>query len=346
MIVRLRVMLTVARPAVLILLAVFTALGLAQAGHGGEPLLLPRALVAVVGFLMFSVACNDLADEAIDRVNLPGDRRRPLVAGTAGHRDLLVLAITGAVLALAAAAMLRPVAVAVVLLGMIVSAGYSLQPLRLSGRGVLASLTLPACYVAVPYLVGVIAGRGTVHAGDLPLLAGLYVAFIGRILLKDFRDVHGDALFGKRTFLVRHGRRPTCALSACCWTAGTITLLATVPNPTPVLYACYAICLAIALGLLWALAAYPPIRQEEAIISATAIVGRGMLVMLLVHLTMIATWGPFLIFYGTLLGLLCTLTVGQTALMLMRGPKTRLVIPVFWTTRSTIGVEPGRDPRT
>jgi hypothetical protein len=191
---------------------------------------------------------------------------------------------------------------------------------------VLASLTLPACYVAVPYLVGVIAGRGTVRAGDLPLLGGLYVAFIGRILLKDFRDVNGDALFGKRTFLVRHGRRPTCALSACCWTAGTVTVLATVPHPTPVLCACYAVCLALALGLLRTLADYPPLRQEEAIISATAILGRGMMIILLTHLTMIATWGPFLILYGTLIGLECALTVGQAALMLVRGPMTRLTV--------------------
>jgi 4-hydroxybenzoate polyprenyltransferase len=51
----------------------------------------------------------------------------------------------------------------------------------------------------------------------------------GRILLKDFRDVHGDAMFGKRTFLVRHGRGVTCAVSACCWTAGTAVILAAAP---------------------------------------------------------------------------------------------------------------------
>ena len=56
---------------------------------------------------------------------------------------------------------------------------------------------------------------------DLALLAALYVGFVGRIVLKDFRDVVGDRLFGKRTFLVRHGRRTTCVLSAACWVGGT-----------------------------------------------------------------------------------------------------------------------------
>jgi hypothetical protein len=112
---------------------------------------------------------------------------------------------------------------------------------------------------------------------------------------------------------------------------GTVTVLAAVPHPTPALYAGYAVCLAIALGLLRALASYPPVRQEEAIISATAIVGRGMMLALLVHLTMMASWGPFLIIHGTLLGLVFTLTVGQTALMLVRGPMTLLTIPHSWT---------------
>ena len=84
-----------------------------------------------------------------------------------------------------------------------------------------APLALPACYVAVPYLVGVLSARGHVRVSDLPLLAALYVGFIGRIILKDFRVVRGDALFGKRTFLVRRGRVSTCRVSAALWSAGT-----------------------------------------------------------------------------------------------------------------------------
>jgi hypothetical protein len=47
-------------------------------------------------------------------------------------------------------------------------------------------------------------------------MGGLYVGFIGRIMLKDFPDVRGDALFGERTFLVRHGWRATCATTPGC----------------------------------------------------------------------------------------------------------------------------------
>lgn len=73
MIRRVRLMVLLARPAVIVLLGLFTATGLAQAGHDEDHLLLVRALIVVFGFLVFSVACNDLADAAIDQVNLPGD---------------------------------------------------------------------------------------------------------------------------------------------------------------------------------------------------------------------------------------------------------------------------------
>ena len=79
---------------------------------------------------------------------------------------------------------------------------------------------------------------------DLLLLAGLYAGFIGRIVLKDFRDVRGDALFGKRTFLVRHGRRATCRLSATFLVVG-VSVLPFVRELSVALVAAYVVYLAI-----------------------------------------------------------------------------------------------------
>ena len=59
--------------------------------------------------------------------------------------------------------------------------------------------------LAVPYLIGLLAAGGGVHADDLFLLVRLYLGFIGRILFKDFRDVRGDILFGK--FSLPGGRK-------------------------------------------------------------------------------------------------------------------------------------------
>lgn len=322
MIARIRLTIVMARPAVLLLLGVFTATGLAQAGHGEDRLLLARALLAVAGFLVFSVACNDLADEAIDRINLAGDRRRPLVAGTATHREYVVTGVVSAVVALAASATLHWPAIVVTAAGLALSAGYSLRPVRIADRGALASLVLPACYVAVPYLVGIFAARATLRTGDLLVLAGLYVGFIGRIVLKDFRDVRGDALFGKRTFLVRHGRRWTCLFSGCCWVVGAAVLLAAAGTPSGVLVSTYAICVVMALALLRALSVERGARRDEWLISAIAIVGRGMILVLLAHLAMVHAQVPIMA-YDAVLAAIALLTAGQAGAMVRSGPVVR-----------------------
>lgn len=324
MIQRLRLIILITRPAVIVLLAMFTATGLAQADHGRSQTLLARALVVVCGFLLFSVACNDLADEAIDRVNLPG--RRPLSAGLTGRTEFAAIGIVSGVVALAASATLRWQAVIVTAAGLVISAGYSLRPVRLADRGAIAAIVLPACYVGVPYLIGIFAARGFVRSDDLLQLAGLYLGFIGRILLKDFRDVRGDALFGKRTFLVRHGRRRTCLFSACCWTAGLIVLLATVHRPTVALAIVYAGCLAGALWLLCRLAAAEGGRRQECLIAAMAIIGRGVVLLLFAHLSMTASGWPGWR-YALVIGVLGVLTAGMASSMARHGPITPIITP-------------------
>lgn len=286
MIARLRVLVLLCRPPVLVLLGLFVATGLAQAGHPTEYLLLARALGITAGFLLFSVALNDLADERIDRVNLPGDARRPLVAGTAGRRELLIAGLTAGAAAVVAAGTIGWAAVLVLLAGLGCSAAYSVHPVRLADRGAVASLVLPACYVAVPYLIGVLSGRPRVSVSDLLLLGGLYLGFVGRILLKDFRDVRGDELFGKRTFLVRHGRVATCRLSAAFWTVGGLALVLATRHPTGIFVASTLGGTLAAVALLRALAASTQHRRDELLISTLAVIGRGIILVLLAHLSL------------------------------------------------------------
>jgi 4-hydroxybenzoate polyprenyltransferase len=336
---QLRLLVVMARPAVMVLLGMFAATGLAQAGAGDDPVLLGKALVVVAAFLLFSVVVNDLADEAIDRVNLPGDPRRPLASGLCGRRELAVVGTTAAVVALGAGAWLEGPAVAVVAGGLALGLGYSLRPVRIADRGAVASLVLPAAYVAVPYLVGLFSARGSVRTGDVVLLAGLYVGFVGRILLKDFRDVRGDTLFGKRTFLIRHGRRATCGFSAVFWVAGSAAL-AGVRDLTPALAGTIALYVAVALGLLRALADDRGARRDERLISGIAIVGRGLIVTLFAHLSMVDAGWPD-VAYGGVMAALAAIVVGQAWTMVGRGPATRLTVPAGWVTagaRDTVPV--------
>src|SRR6185295_8036287 len=118
-------------------------------------------------------------------------------AGSGTQREMKLVAATSAAVALAACTLLTWPGALVVLGGLAFTAAYSLRPVRISERGVLAPMLLPLAYVAVPYLLGIFAVRASVTPVDLLLLAGLYAGFVGRIVLKDFRDVRGDALFGK-----------------------------------------------------------------------------------------------------------------------------------------------------
>ena len=49
--------------------------------------------------------------------------------------------------------------------------------------------------------------------------------FVARIVLKDFRDREGDALYGKPTLLLRFGKDATCAVSLAALLAGNCLLL-------------------------------------------------------------------------------------------------------------------------
>ena len=277
------------RAPVVLLLLLYAATGTVVGGSTSASTLL-RGMAVVLPFLAYSAVVNDLADVRIDRVNLPADAQRLLAAGAAHRRQLGWVAAVSVVAALAAAATLGRAAVTVAAAGLVVSTAYSLDPVRLARRGILAPLALPACYVATPYLTGVVSARGRVEAGDLPLLVALYLGFVGRIVLKDFRDVRGDALFGKRTFLVRHGRVWTCRVSAAFWVGGAALLVWARPHATPAYVLSTLAGTVLALVLLRRLATVAGRRQEEWLVSALAIVGRGLLVVLLADLA-VATAG-------------------------------------------------------
>ena len=74
------------------------------------------AAVALAGSYVAATTVNDIADEAIDRVNHPVDRGRPLISGEASVRDLRLLHLVGAGGAVAAGAVLGPAGLALSIL--------------------------------------------------------------------------------------------------------------------------------------------------------------------------------------------------------------------------------------
>lgn len=283
---RARLFLVLARPPLLLLLAMSGALGAASAGAALEVWPTLRAFLVVVPCLVYAVSLNDLADVRVDRINLAGDPARPLVGDPSRAGDVRVVAAAAATVALLVAATVGRDAVLVTGAGLLVSTAYSVPPLALNRRGVLGPLVLPLCLLAVPFGVGVLAAGGDWGAEQTALLAALYAGFVGRLLVKDFRDVRGDALLGKRTFLVRHGRRATCALSGLLWLLGSVALLA-VPAPTWSLALCWTALVVTALGVLAALARRSDHHRDERLVAALAITGRALVLLLLLHLALV-----------------------------------------------------------
>jgi 4-hydroxybenzoate polyprenyltransferase len=187
------------------------------AGGGLTPLAL-LACAAFVAAYINAASVNDYADRHIDAINLAGAADRPLISRHISPARLGVLHVISGLVALGLSAALGPVALLATAMMLAFGYAYSLRPVRLSDRGAASQLALGVAYVFYPFTLGYLA---TGHLTGYPwaLTAALYLGFVGRLFLKDFRDVTGDRAHGKRTFIVRHGAAATCAVAAILSTA-------------------------------------------------------------------------------------------------------------------------------
>jgi 4-hydroxybenzoate polyprenyltransferase len=180
--------------------------------------------------LVFVYACatciNDLADWKIDAVNLKGHADRPLVTGEGSRKDLVLLLIATAVVAIGLAAFVSPTVAVAVIAGLILNAAYSLPPIQISYRAVLTPFYLALCYVLIPYLVGYGVATGTGDgAVNWQYFLAFYFLFLARISLKDFRDRKGDALAGKPTMILKYGKNVVCGISVISASLGGVGLI-------------------------------------------------------------------------------------------------------------------------
>jgi len=243
------------------------------------------ATLALASSYVAATSVNDIADVDVDRVNHPGDAGRPLVNGAARERDLWRLHAGAAVLALLAAVPLGVGGVLVVACSLAIGIAYSLPPARLSYRTDLAPLVLAVAYVFVPFGLGAFAAGRALQGGDATLAAALFALFLARITLKDFRDREGDALYGKPTLLLRHGKDATCAVSLTALLAGDALMLLALRPP-----AAFALLLQVFVGgaawMLYRLWQADDLRREQVAIGAGARMGNGLLVCVLAWLVL------------------------------------------------------------
>lgn len=150
---------------------------------------------------------NDLADYKIDKINLKSHKDRLLVNKSISSNQIKILYMLSIIIVLLFSLVGGVILVAWSILMLVLNYIYSMPPLRISYRGFLAQGMLPIGYVGMPLISTFITLGGNWDHNFVVLLIGLYLVFIARVTLKDFRDIEGDKQFGKITFTLRHSAK-------------------------------------------------------------------------------------------------------------------------------------------
>lgn len=196
-----------------ILITCYTIVFISSAAVGGIYMKTVLAIAVIAAWYLHAVTANDYADRFIDEVNLSEANDRPLVSKDISIPRLWLLHASSGLLALILSSLYGKGALVPTCVILIFDYAYSFKPMRISDRGIISQLTLPLAYVIYPFTLGYLSHPNPKQFPVL-LLSGLYCGFIARLFLKDFRDVKGDKLHGKMTYLLRHGRKATCTISA------------------------------------------------------------------------------------------------------------------------------------
>jgi homogentisate phytyltransferase/homogentisate geranylgeranyltransferase len=187
---------------------------LAGGDLGADVLDLFWVLVAGWCVNVFIVGINQLEDVEIDRVNKP---ELPIAAGElsvpAARRIVALCAVVPVVLALTQG-LVELVCVGAALL---IGAAYSVPPVRLKRRPVVAALSITVVRTLIVNLgvwlhfaanLGGDGSLGAVPAAVWALTALTLPYSFAIAVLKDVPDIEGDRRFGIATFSVRLGARP------------------------------------------------------------------------------------------------------------------------------------------
>lgn len=222
-------------------------------------------LLALCASYVVATCLNDVFDLDVDRINHPTARDRPLVSGEATPRQLIAVALVVGAAALIAGSALGAAGAGLVAASLLLNVAYSAPPIRLCARPLAAPLVLAFAYVVLPYGIGLVAAGLAPDLFDARVIACFVVLFLGRMLLKDFRDRRGDAAFRKRTFLLAYGKPVTLAITLLCIVAGDALLLTVMPLSPALILAVESYFLGIGFQLYRLRIADDPVAERIAI---------------------------------------------------------------------------------
>lgn len=195
----LRAVAQLTRPHIALLAALYALLG-SYLGSGLRWLFAPSiwfAALAVYLIVGSGYATNAYCDEQTDRIGHP---ERPLPEGRVSRRQVALIALLLAGMAVVSAALAGPLALVIALANLILSALYSffLKNTVLWGNVVVSYL------VASIVLYGGLAA-GTISTAVITIFALMFLYTVAQEVLYTMRDQKGDALSGLRTISTQWG---------------------------------------------------------------------------------------------------------------------------------------------
>lgn len=190
------------------------------------------AFLAILSAYGVAACVNDVSDFEMDKINLIGHKDRPLVLGLVNSRNLIVMAIIFALFSLFFSLLINFHAFVLTAVLILLSAMYSLKPFQVSHRPIVSPFYLSICYVVIPYLLGLQVANLSFGLFDFVFLSALYLLFLSKIVLKDFRDRKGDAVGGKSTMVLLYGKKKTLIFSMVAFVLSISLLIATQINNT------------------------------------------------------------------------------------------------------------------
>jgi geranylgeranylglycerol-phosphate geranylgeranyltransferase len=169
----------------------------------------PLLLAAFSGMALGAAgnAWNDICDAAADRVNRPG-AQRPFAAGRISASAAHAIVVAGAVIGLAAAALIGGRQLLVAGAALAVMLGYSPWLKPRPGVGNVAV----ALVAGLPPMYGALA-VGVPGAGLVPWALATWL-HLPREIVKDVEDQAGDRAVGRRTLPLVVGQRPAEVVAA------------------------------------------------------------------------------------------------------------------------------------
>jgi len=199
---RLSLYITLGRPFTLIAPAVGLFSGALMPFGRLPSLKIIPALAAAVLLNAASNSLNQICDLDIDRINKPA---RPLPSGKLSVKAAGSFTFSAYILSLLAALSVNRIFFILILIAALITAAYSLPPLRLKKRLLLSNISIS---IARGLLL-IVAGWSVYDAptSAAPWFVGAVFALyiLGAASTKDFSDIEGDAEFGVKTLPIAYG---------------------------------------------------------------------------------------------------------------------------------------------